>query len=554
MSAVAAAARLRLGRPSGWAVVSVAVALVVAIPLLVLPASFLSPRLDVWWEVAGPIVPGTLLNTAIVSIGVGAGTLVLGTALAALVSFYDFPGRRLIGAALVLPLALPAYVLTFVFLGQLDFGGALDTVLRDLLGAGFTLPIRSPGGAIAVLTLAFYPYVYLLARSAFRDQSTNVIEAARGLGASRIGAIVRVAVPMARPALAAGVLLAVMETIADFGSVQLLGVRTFTVAVYQVWFGAFDQLAALQLATMLMGIALLLLVLERLARGRARYEQQGRSAGGNAARVRLRGARGVLAALLPICVVGVAVVDPLAQLAIWSVQSLDEPLVRSGFLEWARNSLLFSVTAALVAVPVAAILVYALRVAPSRLGRAATRVASVGYAIPGAVVAVAALVSLAWVDDRLQDLGSAAGLSVGAILTGSALGLVFAYVVRFLALGVQSVESQMSRLSPNLDDAARGLGCDRLETMWRVHLPLLRVGLGTAALLVFIETMKELPATVLMRPLGGDTLAVAVWQSTTESLWQAAALPALTIVAVSLVPVALLVRGLEGVRRLPVVR
>ena len=380
-----------------------------------------------------------------------------------------------------------------------------------------------------------------------------MIEVARSLGTSRLRAIVRVALPMARPALAAGALLAVMEAIADFGAVQLLGVRTFTVAVYQVWFGAFDQLAALQLATTLMGIALLLLALERLARGRARYEQPA-GASATVPRAPLHGVRGILAAALPLAVLAVAVADPIAQLAAWAIESFEEPLVRSGFLGWAGTSVLLSATAAVVAVPVAAVLVYGMRVAPSRLGGAATRIASVGYAIPGSVVAVAALVSLAWVDNRLQDLGSLAGISVGLVLTGSALGLVFAYVVRFLALGVQSVGSQMSRLSPHLDDAARSLGCDRLEVMWRVHLPLLRAGLGTAALLVFIETMKELPATVLMRPLGGDTLAVAVWQATSESLWEAAALPALAIVLVGLLPVALLVRALDRTRGLPLLR
>lgn len=549
----AAAVRSRLPRVDGWAVAHVGIALVVAVPLLVLPASFLSPRLDVWWRVSGPIIPETLATTALVAAGVGVCTLLVGTALAMLVSFYDFPGRRIFDVALVLPLALPAYVLAFVFLGQLQFGGALDELLRGALGTGFTLPIRSPGGAIAILTLALYPYVYLLARTSFRGQSASAIEAARSLGAGRLRAIVRVALPMARPALAAGALLAMMESIADFGAVQLLGVRTFTVAVYQVWFGAFDQLAALQLATTLMGIALLVLGLERLARGRARYHQQG-SGRGPVARIRLSRGKGALAALLPGAILAVAVADPLAQLVAWSIDSVEEPLVRSGFLGWAGTSVILSATAALVAVPVAAVLVYGMRVAPSRLGAVATRVASVGYAIPGSVVAVAALVSLAWVDRRVQDAGSALGLTLGLVLTGSALGLVFAYVVRFLALGVQSVESQMARLSPNLDDAARSLGCDRLETMWRVHLPLVRAGLGTAALLVFIETMKELPATVLMRPLGGDTLAVAVWQATSESLWEAAALPALAIVVVGLVPVLVLVRALDRAPTLPIMR
>jgi iron(III) transport system permease protein len=517
-----------LPRPDGWAVAALVVALVVAAPLLVLPGAFLDPRVDVWWDVTDSVLGEAVRNTLLVGAGVGAGTLLLGTSLALLVSFYDFPGRRVLDWALILPLALPAYVLTFVWLGQV----------------GFDLPLRSPAGAIVILTLAFYPYVYLLARAAFRGQGGHVIEAARSLGASRLGAIVRVALPMARPALAAGTLLAMMEALADFGSVQLLGVRTFTVAIYQVWFGAFDRLAATQLATFLMGLTLALFALERLARGRARFEQQGGRAPA-ADRVRLRGMRGLLAAAFPAAVLAIAFLDPLVQLLLWSAESFDEPLVRSGFATWARNSVLLALMAALIAVPVALLLVYGLRVAPSRLGRVAASVASVGYGVPGSVVAVGALVVLSWVDHRLQDAGELAGLSLGLLLTGSALGLVFAYVVRFLAIAFQSLESQMARLPPSLDAAARSLGADRLEVMWRVHLPLLRMGMLVAALLVFVETMKELPATVLLRPFGGDTLAVAVWQSTTESLWEAAALPALAIVAVGLVPVVLLMRALD---------
>ena len=532
-------------RLDGWAAAGIAVALVVAVPLLVLPAAFLSPRVDVWWDVTSGILPETLRDTAIVGAGVGAGTLVLGTALAVLVTFYDFPGRRLLDWGLILPLALPAYVLTFVFLGQLDFGTPADRLLRDVFGDGFELPLRSPGGAVVILTLALYPYVYLLARAAFRGQSGNVIEAARSLGATRLRAILRVALPMARPALAAGTLLAMMESLADFGSVQLLGVRTFTVAIYQVWFGAFDRLAATQLATVLMGVTLLLLLLERLMRGRQHFEQLHAGRGAGVARVRLRGPKAALATAFPVLVLALAFLGPVVQLAIWSFSSLDEPLVRSDFPTWARNSFLLATVTALVALPVAMTLVYGLRVAPSRAGRVATRVASIGYGVPGSVVAVAALVSLAWVDHRVEDLGSLAGVDTGLLLTGTALGLVFAYVVRFLALAFNSLEAQMLQLPPSLDAAARGLGADRLEVMWRVHLPLMRLGLVTAALLVFVETMKELPATVLLRPFGGDTLAVAVWQSTTESLWEAAALPALAIVAVGLVPVVVLMRALD---------
>ena len=522
-------ARLPAVRLDGWAVIGIAVAVMVIAPLLVVPGSFVSPRVGELWDITGSIVPDVLADTAIVTVGVGLGTLALGTFLAALVSFYDFPGRRWLDWALVLPLAIPAYVLTFVYLGR--------------LGADSSIPLRSPGGAVVVLTLALYPYVYMLARVAFRGQSRSLIEVARSLGVGRARAIVRVAVPLARPALAAGALLAMMETLADFGSVQLLGVRTFTVAIYQVWFGAFDRLAASQLATFLMGITLLILFLERAMRGRQRYA--GASTSPAVERVRLHGLRAVVAALVPTLVLAVAFAGPVVQLVAWALDSWDDPLVSSGFGTWARNSFMLATLTGLIVLPTALALAYGLRVAPTRLNRTTARLATIGYGVPGSVVAVAVLLSLAWVDHRLQDGAEVAGISLGLLFTGSALGMVFAYVVRFLALGFQTLDAQMTRVSPNLDDAARGLGADRLEVMWRVHLPLMRVALLTSGLLVFVETMKELPATILLRPLGGDTLATAVWQSTSESLWEAAAPPALAIIVVALVPVILLVRALD---------
>jgi iron(III) transport system permease protein len=521
--------RRPVGRVDGWAVAGIGAALVVVAPLVVVVGSFFSPRVGELWEITHSILGDVVVNTAVVAGGVGLCTLLLGTALAGLVSFYDFPGRRWIDWALVLPLAIPAYVLTFVYLGR--------------LGADSELPLRSPGGAVAMLTLATYPYVYVLARASFRSQSRNLIEVARSLGATRSRAILRLALPLARPALAAGALLAMMEALADFGSVQLLGVKTFTVAIYQVWFGAFDRLAASQLASFLMLITLLILLAERTLRGRQRYMQS--DIGPQVERLRLRGVAGAAATLLPLLVLAIAFFGPLVQLISWALESWDEPLVRDEFGTWARNSFMLGTIAALVVLPTALVLVYAIRLAPTRLNRGTARLASIGYGVPGSVVAVGVLLSLAWVDHRIQDLGSVAGVSVGLLFTGSALGMVFAYVVRFLALAFQPLEAQMARLSPSLDDAARGLGADRLEVMWRVHLPLLRVALLSGALLVFVETIKELPATVLLRPLGGDTLSTAVWQSTSESLWEAAAAPAVAIIIVALVPVIVLVRTLE---------
>lgn len=491
-------------------------ALLVAGPLVGLPLSFVFAP-GALGEFSG-LLPEAFVATGALLAGVGLGTLVLGTALAALVSFFEFPGRRWIEWALVLPLAMPGYVFTLFALG-LDVPG-----------------IRSTIGAICVFTLVLYPYVYLLARAGFLSQSRTLLEAARGLGLSRGRALVRVGLPLARPAILGGVALALMEALADFGTVNLLGVRTFTDAIYRVWITAFERDAAVQLATLLVSVTLTLLALERLARGRARHAQL--AARGEVVRpVRLHGLAAALAAVLPLALVGLVVGAPLAQLALWSAESVREGLLPPEFGAAVRNSVLLAGMAA-VLVPVGALLLaYGARASGSRLAAGAARTATIGYGLPGSVVAVAVIVPLGWVERRIDGVAG-----TGLLLTGTVIGLFYAYLVRFLALAWGAVESSLLRVPRQLDEAARGLGADRLDVLARVHVPLLRSGLATAALLVSVEVMKELPATLLLRPLGGDTLAIAVWQGTSESLYETAALPALLIVLVGLLPVALMIR------------
>jgi iron(III) transport system permease protein len=500
----------------GWAVFTLLVALVVAGPLIGLPISFLAVPGSL--SRFSGLVPEALAATAVLLVGVGVGVLVLGTALAALVSFFDFPGRGWIEWALVLPLAMPGYVFTLFALG-LEVPG-----------------IRSQLGAVCVFTLVLYPYVYLLARAAFLAQSRTLLEAARGLGLSRRGAVVRVAIPLARPAILGGVALALMEALADFGTVNLLGVRTFTDAIYRVWFTALDRDAAMQLATLLVSVTLTLLLLERLARGRARYHQHA-ARGDVAPPVRLSGFAAAAAALVPLVLVCVVVAAPLAQLAAWSLESIEEGLLAPEFATATRNSILLAAVSALLVPVVALLLAYGVRTSRSRFASVAARAATIGYGLPGSVVAVAVIVPLAWLDRRAD---AAAG--TGLILTGTVIGLLFAYLVRFLALAWGAVEASLLRIPRGLDDAARGLGADRLDVLARVHVPMMGAGLATATLLVFVEVMKELPATLLLRPTGGDTLAVAVWQATAESLFETAALPALLIVLVGLLPVAAMIR------------
>ncbi len=530
-------------RPPGWAVASALVALVVAGPLAALPLAFVFEP-DAFGAVADSLLGEALRASLVLALGVGAGTLLLGGSLAALVSFYDFPGRRWLDWALVLPLAMPAYVLVFVLLGQYDEASPLQSALRSVLGDGFQLPqVRSTLGTILVLTLVLYPYVYVLGRGAFLEQSRDTMEAARTLGLGHARAIARVALPLARPALAAGAALAVMEALADFGAVNLLNYRAMTDAIYRVWYGAFDQAAALQLATILLGLTLALIALERLMRGRARYH--GALARGEAVVPRrLHGPRAWLAAVLPCLLLALVLVGPLVQLVAWAVESVGEGASGTDLLQDALTSLALAGIAALVAAATATVIVYGRRTRPSRLGAIASRLGALGYAVPGTVVAVAVYTPLAWLDRRLADGGrDLLGIDLGLLFTGTILGLVVAYVVRFQALALFSVDTRMRRVDPALDDAARSLGADANRVLADVHLPLLWPGIVTAALLVFVEVMKELPATALLRPLGGDTLAVAVWEATRDSRFEVAALPALLIVAVGLVPVLLAIRS-----------
>jgi iron(III) transport system permease protein len=517
------------------------VALLVAGPLVVLPLSFVTDP-GAFGQIADDLLPEALRASVVLAVGVGACTLLLGGALAALVSFYDFPGRRWLDWALVLPLAMPAYVLVFVLLGQYDASSPLQEAMRALFGDGFQLPeIRSTPGAILLLSLVLYPYVYVLGRSAFLEQSRDTFEAARTLGLSHRRAVLRVALPMARPALAAGAGLAVMESLADFGAVNLLNYRAMTDAIYRVWYGTFDEAAALQLATVLVGLILVLVVLERLLRGRARYHAA-LVRGEAVVPRRLHGARAVTAAIAPAALLLVVVGAPVAQLVGWSIAAVGDGAAAAELVRDGLRSLLLAGAAAFVAVLAATVVVYGRRARPSRRGALAARVSTLGYAVPGTVVAVAVYTPLAWLDRRLGDAAGALGLDLGLLFTGTAIGLVVAYLVRFHALAYLSVDARMTRVDPSLHDAARSLGADADRVLADVHLPLLWPGMVTAALLVFVEVMKELPATALLRPLGGDTLAVAVWEATKDSRFDAAALPALLIVVLGLVPVIMLIR------------
>jgi iron(III) transport system permease protein len=412
-----------------------------------------------------------------------------------------------------------------------------------VLGPGLRLPeLHSYWGVVLIMTLAFYPYVYLLARAAFRNQGAAPLETALTLGRSRWQAFLGVTLPMARPSLAAGVALAMMEALADFGTVSTFGYRTLTEAIYRVWYGMFDRIAATQLASVLVVFALALILLERRSRGRARFTQTARR-GAATIPVALSGWRALAATAAAAGVLVPAFVLPVGQLAWWAAAALHAGPVAPAFGALVRHTCVLAATASALACVLAMVLGYAGRLCPTPTVRFSAQLASMGYALPGSVIAVGVLLPMAWVDQATGPLiERAIGHPVGLLLTGSAAGLILAYVVRFLAVSLQTVDAGLSRISSSLDDAARMLGARAGGTLRRVHVPLIRSSLLTAFVLVFVETMKEMPATLLLRPFGLDTLAVEIWERTSEAMWQEAALPALTLVAVGLLPVILLVR------------
>ncbi|MFQ5990383.1 MAG: ABC transporter permease [Candidatus Methylomirabilales bacterium] len=539
----------RLWRPRDpWPVAAGAVALLVATPILVVAASIVTPSLEVWKHLWETQLIELIWNTFILIGGVGIGVTVLGTGLAWLVTMYRFPGRSAFEWLLILPLAMPAYVIGFVFLAIFDYAGPVQSWLRRAFGPGMWFPdVASYGGVVLVMTLVLYPYVYLLARAAFLEQQETTLEAAHALGASRFEVFWKVALRLARPSIVAGLALALMEALADFGTVAIYGFDTFTVAIYRVWFGLFDRGAATELASVLLFFTLTVYLLERSLRGRARfYQTEGKVR--PATPKRLTGWKAGMATGVAGLVVAVAFVLPVAQLILWTVADLGGSDY-DRYSEYMLNTLTLGAVTAIVAVAAAVVVCYGLRLSRSRLVTIFGRIASMGYALPGSVIAVGVLAPLAFVDHSLDAfLQTTWGAGSGLLLTGSIVGLVFAYLVRFLAVSCQTVEASLIKVTPSMDMAGRSLGVSKGGVLWRIHLPLIQRGLCAAAILVFVDVIKEMPATLLLRPFGYETLALRVWELTSESLWQAAALPALTIVAVGILPVLILARA--GIRPL----
>ena len=536
-------ARFRLRWPSGltWAVLLISVA--VALPIAAVVVNIFAPSEGLWVNLVRTVLPAYLINTVILMIGVGVLVTMIGTGAAWLVTMCRFPGRSVVEWALLLPFAVPAYVLAYVYTDLMEYAGPIQTWLREIFEWGrrdYWFPnIRSIPGAIAMLAMVLYPYVYLLARTAFLNQSVAALEVSRALGYGPWRSFWKVALRMGRPGIVAGLALALMETLADFGTVDFFGVQTFTTGIYRTWFLKGSPVVAAQLACCLLVFVMAVMLAERLSRGQARYHSTtGRFT--PLPTYALKGPRAWFALILCILPVLCGFLLPGAILLDMAIRAGD-PLFDSRFLRFAFSSISVAAIASVLAVGAAVILGYGTRLNPSPLARAATRIASMGYAIPGSVIAVGILIPFGLFDNWLDGLTRGYfGVSVGLVLTGGIAGLLFAYVVRFLAVAYNSVDAGLTKITPSMDGAARTLGHGPIATLVKIHVPLLRASLLTGVLLVFVDVMKELPATLIVRPFNFETLATRVYRLASDERLAEASTAALAIVVAGILPVILL--------------
>ncbi|MCH8221577.1 MAG: iron ABC transporter permease [Proteobacteria bacterium] len=536
---------LRRTLPGPWFLVALAIALPAILAVGVVAGASFSPDTEVWPHLLEFVLPRVLSNTFWLVLGVAIITTILGTGLAWLTAVCEFPGRGIFAWALLLPLAIPGYVLGFVAIGLLEYAGPVQGFLREWLGPGGWLPpIRSRAGIIVVLSLTLYPYVYLVARSAFLTQGKRVLEVAQSVGFNSVQGFFKVALPMARPWIAGGVMLVVMETLADFGTVAVFNYDTLTTAIYHAWFGLFSVKAALQLASFLVLGVFIVVALEQWLRTRARYHP-GKSPPGD--RIRLGVRNRWLGFACCGLVLLLAFILPFTQLLIWAWRDVVGGGLDLRFWGFAWRSVSLSLTAAGTITAAALLLNYAMRLDPHPLSHLAGRIATLGYAMPGTVLAIGIFVPLAFVNNQLQamlDFLFAANAPQLALQTGLAT-MLLAYLVRFLAVAHQPVAANMLRITPAIDESVRVLGVSGWAALRRVHFPMLRTGLLTAFALAFVDLMKEMPITLMTRPFGWETLAVRVFEMTSEGQWQQAALPACAIVLVGLLPVVILTRRSE---------
>lgn len=528
--------RWAFNRPNGLLLTTIIAALCVALPILVVVSFVITGVSDAWSHLFDTLLGRYALNSLLLSILVAIGVVMLGVPAAWIISFYRFKGRGILSWLLLLPMAYPAYILAYTYTGVLDFSGPVLTFLRDAGAPDWLmsplLNIRSLPGAALMLSLVLYPYVYLLARAAFMEQSANLMEAAYTLGQGRWRVLTRIVIPMARPAIAAGTLLAVMETLADFGTVQFFGVQTFTTGIVRTYYGFGDPVGAAQLSTLLLGCVFFFVVFEKASRSKVRYYSD-RLRKLNQTSVVLTGWRQTVAQILCILPVFFGFLLPTVILSYWALffaemQSMWSLIVSSFFL--AGFASLFIVMVALV-------ICYANRLYPSQWLNHATTFVGLGYALPGVVVAIGVLIPFGAVDRFISSVLAPFGVAPSLWLSGTLVALVFAYLVRFLTVATGNLTSGLSRIRPSIDQSGRLLGLNQFGVISKLHVPLIRGSVFTAILVCFVDILKELPATLILRPFDFNTLAVKAYELAGDERLVDASVPSILIVLVGLVPV-----------------
>ncbi len=526
-------------------------ALIVTIPLFTVFSFLLQPGSAIWLHLRDTVLADYITSSMTLAAGVFVGTLMLGVPAAWLTSVCRFPGQRFFAWSLLLPMAMPAYITGFTYAGIFDVAGPIQALLRqwfDWSYGDYWFPeIRSLGGAIVVMSLVLYPYVYLAVRNAFLAQSVCVLEVSRTLGCGKWRSFFRVALPLARPALAAGAALALMEALADYGTVKYFGVNTFTTGIFRAWFGLGDEAAAAQLSVALLALILVLLLFEKYSRRQAKYHHTTERYRQLPA-YQLRGPwawLGAAACALPLLF---GFVIPCLQLGLWALRTAGT-MLDSGFVGLMFNTFALGVAASFLTLIVALLIAYSARVSKSWLVRLAVLLAGLGYALPGTVIAIGVVIPFAYVDNALDAwMRATFATSTGLLFSGTLFALVLAYLVRFLTIALQTVQSGLAKVRPSMDDAARSLGAAHGTVLLRVHVPVIRGSLLVALLFVFVEVMKELPATLILRPFNFNTLAVRAYELASDERLADSSTAALAIVVLGLIPVVFLSRAISRAR------
>lgn len=535
-----------------WNFLTVGIALLISIPVFTILATIFIPAGEIWSHLASTVLPDYVTNSLILMLGVGTGVFILGVGTAWIVTMCKFPGQRIFDWALILPMAVPAYLMAYTYTDVFAFTGPIQTLLRDLFGWGigdYWFPnIRSIEGAVLMMSFVFYPYVYLLSRTAFLEQSTSLLEASRSLGCTSWQSFYKIALPLARPSIAAGMALALMETLNDFGTVDYFGVQTFTTGIYRTWFGLGERAAAAQLSGFLLLFVLILILLERWSRSRISYKQGGAGRFKNLNTYKLTGVKAWLSTLFCSLPLLIGFIIPVVILTEMMISNF-EAAVNARFFQYALNTLLVGSVAGVMALLIAIVMAYGIRLNPTFTTKTSARIASMGYAIPGSVIAVGILIPFGWFDNTLDAwMRDTFGISTGLILSGTIVALIFAYIVRFLAVAYTTVEASLSKVTPNMDEAAEGLGYRFRTILAKVHIPMISGSMFAALMLVFVDVIKELPATLIVRPFNFDTLAVQVYRLASDERLAESSGAALAIVLVGIIPVMILSRSMARSR------